>query len=485
MGLCLSSVQHAPSQNGQYDRTRPREVTPPQLPARPSTQTQPPSLPPRTQRVSHPALPPRNRLTAAPLPQTPQLQLAGQSDHRHIYDLASRIEEFSFEQQNSLRIVCDLEIAKHEKLTNAKRLARVGTFQKPSADDRQALRRQASFLVVSDLLEDIPKAADLAMDPATSARGREVLTAQFESLHHQVIIGTDNLRQKINDGTRFCPMLAEEAKFDRFLNTQTKTLNGIVSSCGKSGVNRLSSLIENLCDLSYHYLDVAKRLPEGISGKETVTLQGMEFSNRKVMVWVNDDVMGGTAYNPEEGTKLGLIFVNSEDCTHASVDPEEGSQEEQYYATGFEHCSLPQKQAAVFIQKTFWELGDLEIRVAEYKGKSSRNPVEATTAETSTLDRNYRGSTRVGDRHDEMAVDPENQRAELVHAVVEAVANIRHLQPSSGGQILGERDLDAWINSLQFEKDMGAIAHPEKRAWLLNAALVKKALLRHPIFAPR
>ncbi len=373
-------------------------------------------------------------------------------------------------------------------LTNAQVLPSAAYVDRNAPAARTALRRTASFLLVRDVLQDVAAGIPAIMAGGAdldTALGRGTLvTAQLEALHQQVDAGMAAARDKMRNGQRILPFYMRGQAFDHFMQAHVPTLTGIVQSCTQVGAQRTHALEHYLKTIARNYLGATNRLPRGLAPGQFFTALGRRFTQDSIALCLVDyNTLHGTYFDTQQGGCFGAMFIDPEDCSHPFGDPSEGSLDEQFYATGFEHCSLPKKQAAVLILKTFWELNYLEQLVGEFKGKASANPAEAHLAQASELDRNYQGAVQTGDYLDERGLDPANQRKRVIDPVRVLTPVLADYKARTGAALVCDPNLDAWLQSPQFAKDMDSLAVPESRAWIIAVAEAKKALLRTSVFA--
>ncbi|MBC7501354.1 MAG: hypothetical protein H7315_12780 [Herminiimonas sp.] len=407
--------------------------------------------------------------------------------NRFLPPLAESRQLFTPNQQKAIERLERYDQDKHIGLTNAQ----LDPFKAMQLGDqpaeRKALQRKASFLMVREILEDVSDTSKRIIDAHNASQSprlnQRLLTAQVEALKHQVEIGLDDLCQKIARAERFCPMLTQRATFNQFLRKNDAALHAIVDCCRKAGPSRRDGLMQNLGNLGLSYLNETNRAPKGLSSNEFVDIGGITFRNGKFAVWLSNEIPGSSTFTNEYGGTFAAAFIRPEESTNSRYDPQTGLSDERYFASGFEHCQLPVKQAAVFIQKLFYEVGDLEMRIARYKGLGSSSGVEAEIAELSEEDMEHTGSVQVGDFHDELEIDPRNQRAALVDAVIETSKYAQLFSAITSRNILIDPALNDWYTSPQFPKDLEGIKHPEYRAWAFNIACVKNALLETALFS--
>jgi hypothetical protein len=426
------------------------------------------------------------RPAAAPLPDTPYASartlkntfLPHLSENRHL---------FSRDQQEAIERLQQFDKFKQRGLTNGQ----LNGFEilQPEADqiERKLLRRKASFLLVRGLLDDVAETTKLIMeteeDDPKQLLNRGLLSAQVEGLKHQAEINLDDLCQKIARAERFCPLMTQRTAFNQFLQKNRSTLNALVDSCRQAGPSRHDGLKAGLEKLGVMYLTETNRLPKGLSRGQTFESAGITFSSGSFAVSISNETGEYADFNRTAGGTFAAIFLRPEDCTNSRYDPTTGSLDERHYARGFERCTLPQKQAAVFIQKFFNQLGDLEIRVAEFKGLESRNGTEAEIAELSRDDTGHTGSVKLGDFHDEGGISRHNQRAARVDNVLKIGRFAQLYEMANDEGLLLDPALSEWLTSPQFTKDIEGIKHPEFRAWAFNVACVKNGLLDSPVFS--
>lgn len=381
-----------------------------------------------------------------------------------------------------------LEQRSGRNLTNERILPHADYVNRNRPEVRAALKRTASFLLVRDVLRDVvdglPAVMDLDDHPDTAPRVGALVNAQLEALRRHVDASMAATRDKLRTGQRILPFAMHSQAFDQFMQAHGPTLRRIVDTCRQVGVQRTYALEHYLKTLARNYLGAMNRQPRGVTGTRYCEFLGLRYENDCIALRLIDyEIARGTAYDAENGGNFGMMLVDPEGCTQPFNNPSEGSLEEQFYSTGFEHCSIPEKQAAVMILKTFWEVIYLEELVAQLKGKASKNRTEARLAQASKRDFQYSGCVETGDFFDELGIDPANQRKGLIDAVRVLAAAVKAHDARTGTALVDDPDLDTWLQSPQFEKDMDGLAIPELRNWLLGSASVKEALLRTSVFA--
>jgi hypothetical protein len=402
--------------------------------------------------------------------------------NRFIDKLKEQRHVFSNSQRTAIDHLALYDERKQSGLKNRDVLPLENIVYRNNKAARETLKRTASFLIVRDVLVDVVQnLTDVLVSDVSDVEKfltQSLLTVQAEALFHQVTIGKNEVYQKILKGERICPMMMDKIKFDKFLLNEKTTIREIVQSCQMSGEARNTRLISNLEKLAHSYLRSTNRLPTGLPDGEYVDFGPIRIINELVGVWVGTELEAATHLYPREDSKVALIVIDPEDSTTCTADPSEGGPNERYYALGFEHCNVVEKQAAVLIQKLFYELGDLELRVAESKGSQpSVLMQEAKTAASSKADRNYVGSVELNDSFDEHDLDPQNRRKDLVNSAAKfnLVAET-FPQFNNGKTLLFDSALSGWVRSPQFEKDMAGLKVPEHRAWTLNVECVNRAL---------
>ncbi|MBC7514610.1 MAG: hypothetical protein H7234_09265 [Herminiimonas sp.] len=373
-------------------------------------------------------------------------------------------------------------------LTNAQVLPTADHVDRSRPEVRAALRRTASFLLVRDLLRDVADAVPAVMAaeerPATRPRVAMLVTAQLEALHKHVEACRVAAWNKVQGGQRIAPLAMRGPAFDQFMQAHVPTLTGIVDGCTQVGAQRTHVLEHYLQVLARNYLGATDRLPRGVAGNEYFDLAGIRFTDDSIGVRLTDcNTLHGMYFDAGNGGNFGAMFIDPENCSHPCGNPSKGSLDEQFHASGFEHCSIRQKQAAVLIQKTFLEVLKLEESVAQLKGKTSTNLATAHQARASERDCQYSGALETGDFFDCTGIDPADQRDRLVNAVRVLAPVAREYAARTGTALVGDPGLDAWLQSPQFAKDLESLAMPEIRNWMLGIACVKEALLRTPVFA--
>ena len=428
----------------------------------------------------------------APVPWAPR-----RFKNRFIDRANELINNFPPSQQAAIRRLADFDQKKHSGITNKELRSFEALVGKSDPDVRAAAERTASFLLAKDVMMDTVQTMLDVCDPRKqkeAACTQLLLSMQAESLYHQVEIGKDALRVKMLDGTRIRPMLMDEAQFNNFLHHQYYNLHALINCCDSGSNGRSLELERILTSMATTYLESTNRAPIGIWGQNKVTIYDLEFHDAKVDVCVDreedkncipDKCSSATYYHPEPRCDFGVIFIRSEDCIRAGKDPAKGGPNEEFYAQGFEHLdrNIPKKQAAVYIQKLFWELEYLEVEVAEYHAKNfSWDNRETRLADSSQADRNYRGSKSMGDRHDQDGLDPDNQRKALIDQLCGLNVLVNGFSTEESPVFLPVPDVQAWVKSPKFVKDMAGLAHPEHRWWVLSNEHVKNALLQNPLF---
>lgn len=383
-------------------------------------------------------------------------------------------------QQDAIDRLSLCDSRKHSGITNAKLLPHLAAVYEADPDVRTAGRRRESFLLIQDVLRDVlHEVCDVhVQDSEQSFLTRSLITAQTEALLHQIEIGKDEIRQKIMQRRRLCPLLTHETHFNRFLEDNASTIRSIKQACRMGGNARRQMLRTNLQSLGINYLAKAQRLPHGLKSGIQLEHNGAKYENVKFLVFLERELERSPILHNLEGSSVGVVAIVEGDCTHPDVDPANGSQEDRYYALGLEHLPIHEKQAAIYIQKLMVDLGDLELQVAEARDPQSMTIDDATLTSVSQLDREYRGSSRMGDRLDEMGTDPDNQRVDLVTALskLKVLADLfPDRQP--GNELLLDPALLAWVKSGQFQTEIGGLRYPEINAFILSTVCVKNALL--------
>lgn len=412
--------------------------------------------------------------------------------NRFIDKLREQKHLFTEKQQMEIEHLEIYDSLKHKKLKNSDLRPIENAFESSDKETRIALKRTASFLLIKEVLEDMESGvAQISRNnDADKFSMQFMLTVQSEALRHQVQIGKHELLDRISRNDRLAPMLASSEKFDRFLHNEKQTLREIVHICGTDGNRREPRLAMCLQHLAHNYLKAARRLPAGCAPGQLATFDDIEVSEEKVKValranWDRYGCSSTSRICPDENPLVALIVIDPEDATTASDDPCEGSPDERYYALGFEHCSVAEKQAAVFLQKLFYELEEVELRLASSTDpKSTAFPVDANLAARFEFESGYRGAFAIKDRCYSLETDPSDQRKDVL-TKVSKLGPLANAFPSiaNGKALLLDADLNAWVKSPRFEKDLACLQHPEFRAWILNAEIAKTALQKSSVFS--
>jgi hypothetical protein len=479
MGQCLSTG-NPPSISGfGHHQQNPAPYV--QAPAAgPSIPSAPPQAPiSRTQPASY--QPPKPGARNLNPPQAP-LNL----QNRYVDWLCENKDDFPPEQQQAIDHLKTYDDKKHQGLKNRDLLLPPG-FPIPSDKAlRQAFNRTASFRLIDDVLADVAVNSEViqCQEGTDKARTMFLLTGEMEAVKHQVAIGKNEIRQKIRRGERISPMLMEKAKFANFLHFEDHTIGEIIQSCRTFGEARNQRLTASLTKLGQNYLRSTNRLPCGLKPGQFADIGSVRITDERLKVHVGPGLSAVSVYK-EDDTKTAAILIDPEDVTAPADDPADCNKDGPYYGLGFEHCGIPEKQAAYFIQQMFTALQHVELTVAEERGcRPGATPQEARTAALSYADREYNGAELVGDRCDKAGTDPEDQRKETVDAAIGARNVAQSFPFLNGGQSLFvESDIDSWVQSPQFEEDLVGLRHPELRALTLGVDSIKEGLLNTRHFA--
>lgn len=414
-----------------------------------------------------------------------------QFKNRFIEKLSEQKHLFTTEQQEAITRLEIYDERKHIGLKNKDILPIENAFENSDKTARIALKRTASFLLVNEILLDMVEAGCEVITDDNSHRffTQSLLTVQAEAIRHQVQIGKHEVLNKIANKERIAPLSMETAKFDRFLRNETKTLREIVQVCRTDGNIRETQLSAALQNLAQNYLKLGRRLPAGLEAEQYVMVGDTKIKEKVNVVIRSDWHFAGdsstTDWCPEDNPRMILITIDPEDLMTASDDPCDGSPDERFYALGFEHCVIAEKQAAVFIQKLFYELSFAELSIAyDNAGKSTVSIDDANVVARSRFDTEYYGSIALGDQCQMTGLDPTDQRKPLIdrvamlNGIANAFPNMFDDEP-----LFLDQDLNCWMQGPRFQKDLSCLKHPERRAWIANVEIVKSALQRMPIFS--
>lgn len=379
-------------------------------------------------------------------------------------------------------------------LTNAQIISPFARMN-PDAEMHFAMRRKASFLMISDVLEDINSLTTGEVRPlyhsVVDDNIRLMLTAQVHALQKQVFSNRTDAFNKVMHGKRICPLTMQSPGFDHFIQRETAALQNLTSLCSTHGPKRSEDISNALSEFAQRYLGVTNRQPAHLKRNQSVTyFNEVTLTDCSVGVWLfnkkPDSAMNeGVVYEEHYGEKHAVIFIEIGTLTHPYADPAKGDEFHCVATAGFEHCSIPQKQAAVFLLGLFYELGDLEIQVAIDRGKSSFNPREASLAHETEQDAKYKGLVQFGDRFDEHAVEPDNQRSPAAFPASQIRPLALAYREAHRSPLLTDPELEKWLINQRFAYDMDCVHNPECRMWMMNVDFAKQALLRSPAFAPR
>jgi hypothetical protein len=405
--------------------------------------------------------------------------------NRFIDTLCENKNQYPIEQQQAIDRLKTYDELKHRGLKNRDLMP---THYLTAASDkasRQALKRTASFRLIEGILVDVAENTEAVQ----RQRGTEkvftqvLLTAEMEAVKHQIAIGENEVLQKIRRGERLSPMLMDKAKFGRFLRNEDHSIREIIQICRTFGEARNQRLTTALTKLSQSYLRSTNTLPSGLKPDQFTEIGPIRITE-PLGVHVTPGFCAVSVYK-EDNSKTAAIVIDPKDVTTPTDDPADGNQDDQCHALGFEHCDIPEKQAAYFLQLMFSVLPHIELTVAEEKGcRPGATVQEARTAAYSQADREYGGALQVGDRCDKTDINPEEQRRQTVAAAKECRNVALSFPIFNGGEpLFVDPEIESWVQSPLF--DLEGLRHPEFRALGLCAEPVKQALLETRHFAPR
>ncbi len=357
------------------------------------------------------------------------------------------------------------------------------------------MRRKASFLLISEVLNDMSMLTgpeeQVMFQLAMPDHVRNMLTAQAYALQKQVMANRADAMNKILQGRRICPLFMHTPVFHSFMQREYAALKNLAGLFARSGPNRFDAISDALSEFAQRYLAVTNRRPAHLKRNQSVTcFDQVTFTDCSVGVCVFDAITHagmseGTLCDEHYGEKFPAIFLNANTLLHPNADPAQGTDFDRYAITGFEHCSIPEKQAIIFLLDLFYELGDLEVRVAIDKGKTSLVPAESSLAFATEDDMNFKGLARFGDLFNESRIESDDQRSPLISNAENLRPLVLAYQEAHGQPLLTDPELEKWVCNPGFPYDIAALHNPDVRMWMMGVDFAKQALLQSAAFKPQ
>ncbi|MBC7457553.1 MAG: hypothetical protein H7235_04700 [Bdellovibrionaceae bacterium] len=389
-------------------------------------------------------------------------ETAREFKNRFIAGINENIGRFNTNDQQKIQRLNRFDLSKHLGKKNKEVLNQMNVLLiEKDRDAMQTLERTASFLLVKDVLVDIDTGIKENLQLLNTRKygsekggiGRALLTAQVQALQHQVLINSDAVVQKFRQKTRIRPLMTCPEMFSTFIVNQKPYVDAIKIACQLNGKNRHTKLMGGLESIAHNYLKAGNRLPFGVWGEKYVDCQGIRCTDANVCVWINtqDPVTVACAhFHKWDQGDFGFIFLDHGGFNGAAYDPVHGEEDDKFYASSFEDLPLESRQTAVYLQKLFYQLGDLEQQIAEFQGNQSENRDDTRLASWSEADRHYRGSVGLGDRHDELGLEPDNQRTELIFEVAKLQKLSKGFTITTSKQLLENEELNQWVDGNEF-----------------------------------
>ena len=403
-------------------------------------------------------------------------------------------ERFPQAMQPALKNIRDFQARRRGAPANSAIVSPYQLPHDPDSDTRTALRRRASFLLIRDVLTDLGCAASHYIatrhGEGLTQCERQLLGEQVAAVYAQVETGRLALLEKMQRGEYFVPLVLQPEAFEQFLKINRPLLHNIEAACTYAEPHREQALSRNLTAFAVVYLAATGRLPSGLPHGYGHDFGGYRFERDRVDVRVDSGDSGGVDFcihtDPSGGPICthGAIVINARHCTSPFADPSDGAPQWRYYADGFEHCALRQRQAASFMQDMMGDLVELETQMAIVKGQSSTHSGEARAAYLTRAELYYTGSAILGERHN---VDDRlnSQRMFALEQTIPLGAYARAYRQVQRSPLLDDPAMCAWLESPRWNIDLETVIEPERRLKYLGNDAFRMHLLRQPEYMPR
>ncbi|MES2831614.1 MAG: hypothetical protein V4695_06455 [Pseudomonadota bacterium] len=346
---------------------------------------------------------------------------------------------------------------------------------------KQGLQRTASFMLIRPVCEDVKQnlsdKADWYLTRKFSLQDRMLITAQVDALKNHIETFNRRATDAALRGERCAPLSLQKTAFNNFLCAQQPVLQNIVSACTLSGTLRREALIKALKTVAEKYLHETGSLPTGLKPGETIKEGAFTVDHSRISLLLPDQEYCGSAHRVELTGDAAIIFVAIDGLDDPLDDPCRGTPRSKMYVEGLEDFDIPQKQAAVFLQKLLMELVNLEehIYVVRHAGKDGM-PINAA-ARATKIELEYQGTTHLGDNvlapNTESAIP---SRMEMLATFNQLRLLAENYQQTHDESLLTDPDLDKWLQSTTFRRDAMSLIDPPSRMKLALLPITATAL---------
>lgn len=345
-------------------------------------------------------------------------------------------------------------------------------FRHATPRDEAALRRQNSFLSISDTFGDIRA---LAFHPGGGLE--PYLSTETADVLDQSILTVNLLSKALQEaaiaravaGERALPLSLDRPRLDAFLADHEATLERIVSACA-GGVVEPDELIGPLHTFVTDYLRYNRLLPSGLGPRVHEEYRGLPLCNAPVNVIVGRFPDSECMVQFDHDTSRdALVFSLGSVPISGPMEPFDS------VIPGFDTKPPAQKRAAIILQSLFQTLTSGEERL-HAQGTHARTVEERQKAQGTQQELDYPGSLAL---HDSTQPDARGMSQRLRATMPLRVLAQHQIEGSSN---ITNRDLATWLGSAQFNMDMGVIADPSRRLGMAQVGTTASALLRSRAF---
>ena len=354
-------------------------------------------------------------------------------------------------------------------------------------DHEIGLSRTASFLLVEPIARDITRAnaegvfatAAFRQLPMTT---RAVLTAQVDALKRHVERISLKAAGDAWSGSRYCPLAMDREKFTSFLGVQKPAIDQVLEACTKEGEERRTLLQGALNEIGHAYLDAADTLPAGIDADSQLEMASWVVGPEPVTIGLNDSEKTFSRYHFDaEGNKVA-IQIGIDDLDAPNTDPCKAGGISMLHAQGLEHCTIPQKQAGVYLHKLFAALIHMEEKIYLSQNMNKDGSPMPGAPRGTFIELGYRGSRIFGDKMTE--IDPAapgfgvpGQRDHAMNAFDNLAQLTRIYRTSHGEDLLLDPQLDDWMGGPAYYRDALIVKSPASRMHLLAMEHIVQSLV--------
>ncbi|MBC7574064.1 MAG: hypothetical protein H7244_06965 [Herminiimonas sp.] len=354
-------------------------------------------------------------------------------------------------------------------------------------DHEIGLSRTASFLLVDPVARDITQAnaegvfATAAVEKLPMPT-RAVLTAQVDALKRHVERISLKAAGDAWSGSRYCPLAMDHEKFAGFLGVQKPAIDRVLEACTKEGEERSAMLQDALNEIGHAYLAAADTLPAGIDPDSRLEMGSWIVGPEPVTIGLNEGEQTFSRYHFDaEGNKVA-IQIGIDELDTPDTDPCQAGGISMLHAQGMEHCTIPQKQAGVYLHKLFAALIHMEekIYLSQNMNKDG-SPMPGAPGGT-FIEFGYRGSRIFGDKMTE--IDPAapgfgvpGQRDHAMNAFDNLAQLTRIYRARHGEDLLLDPQLDNWLGGPAYYRDALIVKSPASRMHLLAMEHIVQSLV--------